>query len=194
MSYAHAFIPFRAAAAVLALALGACAHEYRCPLNSRDGYCSSVQETHAAALRHNDARENYLEYKAVNPEAERSSGSASSAAGVKGMPIDGPPAIAPPIVPLSEAHLEGPLFIPAKPYRYWVAPWTDANGIVHGGEMQYFVIPGRFTYGPLDAPGGASGVMGPIDPQALGFKPVEQKPQDSLINPRETFLPVSEPR
>jgi hypothetical protein len=57
--------------------------------------------------------------------------------------------------------------------------------------MQYFVVPGHFLYGGLEAPGTGSSLMGPVTPEALGFKPVKQNnaPND-LVSPRQTFDPT----
>lgn len=171
------------------LLLSACAREQRCPLNSRDGFCSSVAETHAAAVvAGSGIRENVLEYKTTGPDTSDAESEQPRKQFADQAPL---PPIAPPGVPLSIGNLQGPLFVPAKPYRYWVAPWTDNNGVVHGGEMQYFVVPGHFLYGGLEAPGTSSGLMGPVTPEALGFKPVKQNPAaDDLISPRQTFNPA----
>lgn len=67
-------------------------------------------------------------------------------------------------------QLAGPVFNPPKPFRLGIAPWTDANGILHSGEYIYFTTPGRWSYGPMALPGSASGVLSPIRPDQLGFE------------------------
>lgn len=67
--------------------------------------------------------------------------------------------------------LGGPVFTPARPFRVWVAPWTDTNGTLHSGEYLYFVNPGHWNYGELTAPGSAGDVITPLRRDDLGFRP-----------------------
>lgn len=61
-------------------------------------------------------------------------------------------------------ELAGPVYHPPKPYRIWVAPWKDANNVMHSGEMLYFVDGGERNYGMMGTPGSASGLLGPAMP------------------------------
>ncbi len=194
-----------------ALLLGGCAssESKQCPLNNKDGFCSSVDEVYNASLNHTDEKENVLSYMAGGMEHDNSlRGRRARLLGAesKGSQHAAPqqPGHAPAphhhqslgvgygapggaMVPGREA-LQGPVFIPAKPYRYWVAPWTDANGIAHSGEMQYFVVPGRFTYGTLDTPGAASGIIGPVSPEELGFIPVQPDADNTTVSPDKQLI------
>jgi hypothetical protein len=55
-----------------------------------------------------------------------------------------------------------PVYEPAKIFRAWTAPWTDADGNMRGGEYVYFTTPGRWAYGGLTSPGDASDVFRPL--------------------------------
>lgn len=74
-----------------------------------------------------------------------------------------------------------PVYTPPRVHRAWSAPWTDADGRLHGGEYTYFTTPGGWNYGSLKSPGqagaamgsarGGSNMMGPVRPSQLGFTP-----------------------
>lgn len=64
-----------------------------------------------------------------------------------------------------------PVYTPPRVHRAWSAPWTDAEGRLHGGEYQYFTTAGGWNYGSLKANGQAgSAMMGPLRPSQVGFK------------------------
>lgn len=64
-----------------------------------------------------------------------------------------------------------PVYTPPRVHRAWSAPWTDAEGRLHGGEYQYFTTAGGWNYGSLKASGQAGGaMMGPLRPNQIGFK------------------------
>lgn len=65
-----------------------------------------------------------------------------------------------------------PVFEQAQVHRAWTAPWTDAEGVLHGGEYVYFTTPGKWSYGTLTAPGGSSDIFRPLHPEDLGINPV----------------------
>lgn len=159
---------------LILVGLSACGSQpTQCPLNNKDGYCSSVDETYKASVTRGGSKENVLDYKRLE------------AAGVGDPNL---PVITPPRRALGSQALDGPVFIPAHPYRYWVAPWTDANGVAHSGEMQYFVIPGRFAYGSLETPGAASGILGPVKPEDLGFTPVQTTDDMDTVRPSKRLV------
>src|SRR5699024_3965081 len=147
-----------------AAALSACAStNTSCPLNNESGYCASVGQVHDAAVAGGGDAENVMAGSAHGEQNVTQSAKA-----------DGNPLFSP-----GPGHgLSGPIFKPATPRRLWVAPWTDANGTLHSGEYLYFLSPGHWRYGPLKAPGAASGVMGPVAPQDLGFTPGSGTPPD----------------
>lgn len=64
-----------------------------------------------------------------------------------------------------------PIYSPPVPHKLWVAPWRDANNVLHGGEYVYYLTPGYFTTGTLTAPGQGAEVLGPLKPEDLGFTP-----------------------
>lgn len=70
-----------------------------------------------------------------------------------------------------------PVYQPATVWRLWTAPWTDASGVMHGGEYNYFTTPGHWNYGTLTAPGEGAGVLGPVHPKDLGFNPAPVMPK-----------------
>ena len=141
----------------LVLVASACAVEQKCPLGTNDHYCTTVKDTYEAARSGGGSKDNVNQ-----PVGNGKKGDADR--------LD---------MAAGRHNLAGPVYNPGKPYRLWVAPWTDANGIVHSGEMLYFATPARFNYGPLDLPGSASGVMGPAVPSELGFVPVEKPKEDT---------------
>lgn len=134
-------------------ATGCMSPKHKCPLGEGGYYCASMRETYEAARAGGGDAENVLAAPGMGAE-----GNAPGAGRLD--------------IPSGRHHLAGPVYIPAKPFRLWVAPWTDANGLVHSGEYLYFATPARWSYGPLALPGAASGVMGPAAPENLGFNPV----------------------
>lgn len=160
----------------LALLQACASSSTSCPLNNEDGYCASVEEVYSAA-----------QTRAGNDENVMANGRAGG--GVHGGPVANGETIAaahPLFDPGPGLGLAGPIYMPAQPRRLWVAPWTDANGVMHSGEYLYFLKPGHWRYGPLRAPGAASGVLGPVAPSDLGFTPGAPDPDDpsNIVGPR----------
>lgn len=173
----HYKICLSAAVAATALLSGCANTQTTCPLNNEEGYCASVEQVNDAARSGTGNKENvfgdgaYSEFKGTHP-----SGSSDSNGGGRSSQdsnrYHGGPSIDPGVRdPGPGAGLAGPIYTPAQPRRLWVAPWTDANGVVHSGEYLYFLRPGHWRYGPLRTPGAASGAMGPVAPSDLGFNP-----------------------
>lgn len=174
----------------LALFLSGCSSTVTtCPLNNKEGYCASVGEVNSAAKSRSGNNENVFGGGA-HERLEKSGASGKSV----GSRVDSGV-----FDPGPGAGLAGPIYTPAEPRRLWVAPWTDANGVVHSGEYLYFLRPGHWRYGALEAPGSASGALGPVSPKDLGFDPAKQKeknrrgalPRDSgdIERPVDTFAP-----
>lgn len=88
-----------------------------------------------------------------------------------------------------------PVYTPPRVHRAWAAPWTDADGRLHGGEYQYFTTAGGWNYGSLKANGQAgSAMMGPLRPNQVGFKavpvdksgkPLSQSDQAAASSPQQ---------
>ena len=57
-----------------------------------------------------------------------------------------------------------PVYAPGKVHLGWTSPYTDAAGVMHGGEFVYFTTPGTWAYGTLNAPGAAAGLFSPVPP------------------------------
>jgi hypothetical protein len=64
-----------------------------------------------------------------------------------------------------------PVFQQPKVFRPWLAPYVDADGVLHSGEYAYFNTPGAWNYGELRKPGAGGAVMGPVKPWEAGFIP-----------------------
>jgi hypothetical protein len=71
------------------------------------------------------------------------------------------------------AERGNPVYEQAGVHRVWTSPWTDADGILHGGEYVYFTTPGHWRYGELNTPGQASGIFAPVKPGVYGFTSVD---------------------
>lgn len=69
-----------------------------------------------------------------------------------------------------------PVFQQPKVFRPWLAPYVDADGVLHSGEYAYFNTPGAWNYGELRRPGAGAAVMGPVKPWETGFLPGANKP------------------
>lgn len=181
---------FGSIAAIGALvALSGCASDpTTCPLNNTDGYCASVEQVDAAARSHAGSKENVFGNEAYKQYKGQGDNEVTAGGHVDHGVVDPGPGVG----------LSGPIYTPAQPRRLWVAPWTDANGVVHSGEYLYFLRPGHWRYGPLEAPGSAAGVMGPVAPEDLGFDPEKLRrerrkhaSEDSgnIERPATTFTP-----
>lgn len=64
-----------------------------------------------------------------------------------------------------------PVFQQPKVFRPWLAPFVDADGVLHSGEYAYFNTPGSWNYGELRKPGAGGAVMGPVKPWETGVVP-----------------------
>lgn len=158
-------VRFFAVSALVAVMSGcASSPRHSCALTNEEGYCANMEETYSAAVQGNGSHENVLAGggKSVSPR------SVSGEAVFTGYP---------------QAEARGmPVYTPPKPHRLWIAPWAEANGVLHGGEYVYYTTPGYWNYGTLGAPGEGSTVLGPVRPQDLGFQPVTD--QNALENGR----------
>lgn len=158
---------------VLSVGLSGCSvfssPKYDCELNSADGVCSSMNTTYSAAKQSNPKNSNetvftdYFDSSAL-PVAGPNRNARVQATGMAlSNSLSGWP---------QPAQQGMPVFNHAKVYRAWVAPWTDASGLLHAGEYVYFSTPGNWNYGSLKSPGNASGMFAPLKPGQYGFKPV----------------------
>lgn len=156
-------IPFtRLALAVPMLALAACSTPgYQCPLVAQDaGRCSSLEQAYQQSLKANPHTAQQSVFLARNARDVMATQAPESFQGYpqpqeRGMPVFREPQV----------------------HRVWGAPWTDANGILHGGEYLYFVTPGRWNYGSMQDPGQASGMFQPVKPGKYGFEPIVARPK-----------------
>lgn len=65
-----------------------------------------------------------------------------------------------------------PVFNQSTVHRTWVAPYTDADGVLRSGQYVYFNTPGSWNYGSLKKKGAASDIFAPANPkEKLGFNP-----------------------
>lgn len=161
----------------------------RCPLTNRDGTCASMQETYEIARDQsgNSSGESVFDvYGSGDKDGDETFGKRSEGA---------PSALGNPQsqkktgmleIDMGRHHLAGPVYTPPRPYRIWVAPWTDSNGIVHSGEHLFFAKPGHWNYGPMGMPGVAAGLLRPAVPDDYGFDPLvpgEAGGQEEFVRP-----------
>ncbi len=147
-------------------ALSACSSVgYQCPLKTAENpRCATMDDTYSAAVKS-------PKYKGENvlvSEVEMSQDA-------KDYPMSGNrPANAvraPDPIGMPQPTDRGmPVYDPPKVFRAWVAPWTDAEGVLHAGSYAYFNTPGKWNYGTLKAEGEASGVFRPVKPDDYGFQ------------------------
>lgn len=132
---------------------------YDCPLKGEGkAKCASMQDSYKASLKQSSSD------RAANPESVFDSKALNSEYS-EVYQAEGYP---------QPAQHGLPVYNPGKAYRAWVGPWTDADGILHGGEYVYFATPGSWNYGSLKQAGEASGSFGPVKPDAVGFDPVSK--------------------
>lgn len=131
---------------VALLGLGGCADTpHQCPLEKGPG-CESTTQVY------NDARR-------ADPEAGGQWVPHGSDVPAAGPDWGGASAYAEP------GQVGEPIFREPRVYRVWVAPFTDADGLLHSGQYVYFSTPGQWRYGELHAPGAATpGLYGPLPP------------------------------
>lgn len=181
--------PFKIGIVGLTATLAACAGvEQRCPLTNKDGACASMQETYEIARDHGGMVGGESVFDQSRDELfVKTGGQNPSALGVEqgstsNLEID-----------MGRHHLAGPVYTPPRPYRVWIAPWTDANGLVHSGEHIFFVKPGNWNYGPLGAPGAAAGLLGPALPEDYGFEMIEPgQGDDEFVRPDQQIRGTTE--
>lgn len=139
-------------------ALSACSTPgYQCALTDKSGTCSSMSEAYSAAIKAKSGVKAETVFTAAAMSAPTSA--APMASGFQPYP--------------QAAERGNPVYEQAGVHRVWTSPWTDADGILHGGEYLYFTTPGHWRYGELTAPGQASGIFAPVKPGAYGFDPVD---------------------
>ncbi|WP_156782261.1 TraV family lipoprotein [Acidihalobacter aeolianus] len=165
---------------VAAVSLAGCATQgYGCPLSDKKGYCASVSDTYTAARKGGGDTESLFAGDSPkqihHPHAHM----------IKTQPTR--------FIPLPAPPTGGtPVYTPGAPWRVWIAPWFDAvNGVMHGGSYVFFSTPSHWAYGSLGNPGVASGLLGPIQPQDLGFTPGQQasgQTNSGATQPQETLV------
>lgn len=62
-----------------------------------------------------------------------------------------------------------PVYTPEKVHRIFRGPWKDDFNILHSGEHLFYRTPGYWTFGNMNEPGSASGLITPVYPEDLGF-------------------------
>lgn len=142
--------------------------QHTCPLNAdgSTGVCSNMNDTYRAAKNAASKgaihSESVLPYGQVTSPARAGADSAGWAAPANQEAFQG----------FAQPKESGsPVYTPPRVHRAWSAPWTDADGRLHGGEYTYFTTAGGWNYGSLHAPGQAgSAMMGPLRPGQVGFK------------------------
>lgn len=145
------------ALALAGLMLSGCAVKPRCELQDGREICAGMKDAYRGSVAGGGNKDNVLA-----PVESRD-----------------PKAPAAPLNLQAGRHqLAGPVFLPPKPYRFWVAPWTDANGLLHSGEQVFFTTPGKWSYGPMGKSGSLGDLMAPIHPRDLGFRPLVVTPEE----------------
>ncbi len=139
-----------------ATALSGCATTpgHRCPLDHGLG-CHSLPQAYRAATQPGGNQQSVFGIPRTEPQTAAPAGAVIGESA--GYPEAGPGGT--------------PVWTPGRVYRAWTAPWTDAEGYLHSGGYVYFNTPGHWSYGSLDAAGSASGVLAPVKPSQLGFRP-----------------------
>ncbi|WP_018234307.1 TraV family lipoprotein [Thioalkalivibrio thiocyanodenitrificans] len=161
---------------------------YSCPLNSAEGYCKSLEDTHSAALGDFGSRENVHERSGAN------GGQSAERQGVVGERVF-------PGFPMPDERGK-PVYTPPSVHQLWIAPYQSAEGVLHGGEYLYFTTEGYWNFGTLTAPGEGAGVITPLRPENLGFNPKSPEAQTSsddadaevreragIVQPHERLVP-----
>lgn len=197
--------------ALSGLALAGCSTlnpPHTCPLAETRGTCANMSQTYQAATQ---AARNKGEYRAESVlVADRyespSKGLFSGLFGSGDSPRNAGPAYnangwTP---PANQEVFQGfaqpqetgsPVYTPPRVHRAWAAPWTDADGRLHGGEYQYFTTAGGWNYGSLKSNGQAgSAMMGPLRPNQVGFKAVPVDKRGKPLNQQEQADRTSAPR
>lgn len=151
--------------------IGGCASPtYQCPL--KDGvYCASSTDTYEAALQ---------------DRGNRNSGRTSVFEGLKKDREEAKKGVKNETEPQEIGHFQSyrkgaPVFNPSKTYLGWTPSWTDANGILRGGEEYWIATSGRWNYGTLKNNGSIGAAIKPIKPNELGFTPVFEKPNTQKV-------------
>jgi hypothetical protein len=170
----HAAIAaFLTAAMIQGCAMGV---KPECPMDATGtGGCSSMQAAYSAAQRPVRADDTSLFDDKPAPQSA-STGPAVPAIGA--------------LSKFPEPDKAMPVFQQPKVYRPWLAPYVDADGVLHAGEYAYFSTPGRWNYGELHKPGEGSVVMGPAKPWDIGFVPREA---DNPNTPKTSAPPPPTP-
>lgn len=151
----------------LSVALAGCSTPgYKCPLSDTGDDCASMSSAYSAAIqsqRGEFAGSGFAGKEPVSVFSRQVSQkpiAASGSAGFTGFPADAPHG--------------GPVYAQAQVHRVWSAPWTDASGVLHGGEYMYFTTPGYWRYGETMAAGKVAGIFTPVKPNAFGIAEFNQ--------------------
>jgi hypothetical protein len=91
----------------------------------------------------------------------------------------------PPQISPAPETLGDPVYRTSRPQRIWVAPWRDAEGVLHSGEYLYYDLPGQYTSSHLNGPRLAQDAFAPLTPGSLGFERTAPAgvPQDAFPDP-----------
>lgn len=160
------------------LVLAGCASPHRCPMEEEMGItgCHSMEETYDAASGDDGGDLSVWQRGGNGKDNEDRDEDEDELV---------PEKIAQATTPIHPFERK-PVWTPARVYRALIAPWKTGEGenaIMHGGELVYFTVPGRWSYGTLDAPGSVNAVSGPLEPDDLGFDPKKSAPAPDFIEP-----------
>lgn len=139
---------------------------YKCPLSDTGDDCASMSAAYSAAIHEQRGEYSSAGFAVKEPvsvfgrRSEAAAEPATAKAGFTGFAADAPHG--------------GPVYAQAQVHRVWSAPWTDAAGVLHGGEYLYFTTPGHWSYGETMAPGAVSGIFTPVKPNAFGIAELNQ--------------------
>lgn len=150
--------------------------EYSCALNvSEKGKCASVQEALAASKTAKVSPGTQSVFDAQAQQAQQAAAQPYFGGNVGAAPLGYTDA-----APTNGA----PVFNQPKVYRPWVAPYTDADGVLRSGQYVYFNTPGNWNYGSLKKKGAGSDIFAPANPkEKLGFTPDYNAQQQSAQKP-----------
>lgn len=152
-----------AAALLQGCAIGKATHE--CPLDETGtGNCSSMQAAYSASLAPVRSSSTSL-FESKDAVAQTPGAPVTAALGT---------------YPAPDKAM--PVFQQPKVFRPWLAPYVDADGVLHAGEYAYFNTPGQWNYGELRKPGAGGAVMGPAKPWDTGFVPRDAEKESRKLS------------
>lgn len=161
MKFVHVLTPL----ALLVLAGCSSTPAYRCPLDGAEasGRCSSTEAAYDAAVGARGVKTDVISVFDLpqNKGLDQKKNEHAARPFFTGQATNYP----------TPAGSGTPVFAQPRVFQPWLAPYVDADGNLRSGEYGYFSTPGKWNYGSLRKPGGASQIFEPANPGNLGFEP-----------------------